>query len=271
MADWDEAEHPRDQRGRFRDKTGWAGAVADRLSSLWSSRVRASDELIDVSDLGPQAISLLADPWQHGDPMLAGIYHKQGFDGPPARVVSEAEMDRLIADGEVIEVWRGVETVHRGPDGSTTGEEFAELYRTGPYFAGKGARGNGTYTTTNRVKAEIAYADSGHSGSGAGLLRIGLAADARVVDWAEFETEVEQYQPAADRFKHAWYFGGPQDESMLGRIAADAGPETIQAWVLLDEGRLAAARGVDAIRVRRSGEDYYIILNRTATVVQEAG
>jgi hypothetical protein len=274
MADWDESEHPRDQAGRFRDKAGaWAGRVADQMSrGLWTGRVRRDDALIDVSDLGPQALESLRHPFAYGDPMLAEIYRRQGFDGPP-RVVSREEMDRLVADGEVVEVWRGVEgTAEMVSDNSgsrtirTSGAELAERYRTGPYYAGKGARGNGTYTTTDRALAENAYSEGGSS-----LLRIGLATDARVVDWKEFETEVERYQPDADRFKHAWLFGSQDDATFLGRIMADAGPETIQAWVLLDEGRLAAARGIDAIRVRRAGgRDYYVILNRTATVVQEA-
>jgi hypothetical protein len=262
MADWDESEHPRDTRGRFRDKTGWAGAVADRLSGgLWGRRVRAKDGLINVADMGSLALESLRDSFNPQDEMLAEIYRRRGFDGPP-RVVSEAEMDELVETGEVIEVWRGIERHQDRVTGEwTDARTLAEQYRTGPYFAGQGIRGNGTYTTTDRHRAEVGYSEPG------GLLRIGLAADARIVTYREFTDLVADYTDPSERFKRHWLYGSQSDE-MLQRATR----EEIVGWVLHDEGRLAAAMGIDAIKVDRGagGGHYFVILNRTATVVQEA-
>lgn len=260
MTDWQESEHPRHPDGRFRDKAaGWAGAVADRLSGLWSGRVRAPETQIDVSDMGQQALASLRDQFNPEDEMLAEIYRRQGFDGPP-RVVTAGEMDELVSRGEVIEVWRGIER-HQDPHTGewTDARTLAELYRTGPYFAGQGVRGNGTYTSTDRHRAEVGYSEAG------GLLRIGLAADARIVTYREFTEELNPYTDPSERFKRHWLMG-KQDESILDQ----ATQEEIAAWVLHDEGRLAAARGIDAIKVDRGGVgDVYVILNRTATVVEE--
>lgn len=262
MTDWDESEHPRHDNGRFRLKGSWAGQVADRLSGgLWGHRVRAKDELIDVSDMGPQVQESLREMFSPEDVMLAEIYRRQGFDGPP-RVVPKAQMDELIESGEVIEVWRGIE---RHQD-KTTGEwssarELAELYRTGPYFAGQGVRGNGTYTSTDRHRAEVGYSEPG------GLLRIGLAADARIVTYREFTERTADYLDASERFRRGWHQGDENIDTLLDRVT----PEEVVGWILLDEGRLAAAMGIDAIKVDRGGVgDVYVVLNRTATVVQEA-
>jgi len=262
MTEWREEQHPRRPDGRFRDKAGWVGEVADQMSrGLWSGRVRASSELVDVSDLGPEALESLRDSFTPEDGMLAAIYRKQGYDGPP-RVVTQAEMDELVEAGEVIEVWRGIERHQDRFTGEwTDARTLAEQYRTGPYFAGQGVRGNGTYTTTDENRARIGYSEAG------GLLRIGLAADARVVTYREFMDETIQYGDASERFKRHWHYSGAQDESLLER----ASTEEMIGWILVDEGRLAAAMGIDAIKVDRGGVgDVYVILNRTATVVQEA-
>ena len=259
MADWREEQHPRDGRGRFRDKAGWAGAVADRLSGLWPGRVRGGT--VEVSDLGPQAQDGLRGLFRPDDPMLAEIYRRQGFDGPPV-VVTESDMDSLVARGEVIEVWRGIER-HQRDDGSwSSADELAEQYRTGPYFAGQGVRGNGTYTTTDRHRAEVGYSEGGGS-----LLRIGIAADAHIVDWPEVDAEAAAYTSLSDDFRRGWHTGDENIDTLLDRVTS----QQVEAWVLVDDGRYAASRGIDAIRLTRGGgQTYYIVLNRTATVVQEA-
>jgi hypothetical protein len=262
MTNWREEQHPRDPKGRFREKGGgWAGTVADQMSrGLWSGRVRAPRRHIDVTDMGPQTQQGLRDRFAPEDPMLAEIYRRQGFDGPP-QVVSEPEMDDLVARGEVIEVWRGIER-HQHPDGSwSSARELAEQYRTGPYFAGQGVRGNGTYTTTDKNRATVGYSEAG------GLLRIGIAADARIADVRDVQDMAAEYSNASEDFRRGWHQGDENIDTLLDRVT----PEQIEAWILIDEGRLAAARGIDVIKIDRKGTgDVYIILNRTATVVQEA-
>lgn len=173
---------------------------------------------------------------QSGDVMLTSISAKQGFDGKP-QVVSKAQMDALIAAGHV-ELHRGV--IGRGKRSAAS---IQEQYRTGSLFSGFGQFGNGTYTSTSVLQGRH-YSD-GTQGS---LLRLGLRPGARVVDNKDLRAEYAAFR-----------------ESASG----------VTASVYGDPSRYAAARGYDVI-VRRfpsegDGLADYIILNRTAVVVQVAG
>jgi hypothetical protein len=165
------------------------------------------------------------------DPMLEEIAARQGFDGPP-RVVSSDTLDDRIANEGWIEMHRGVST-----------PEFAEQFRSGAYFGGQGVRGSGSYTSTNQKEA-LGYAKGDESAT----LRMALDPEARVIDSRE----------AADR-------------SLEAMQTASGGMREL----LYDEGRWAAAAGYDALRVERTDIDgeprtHYVVLNRTALLVEEA-
>lgn len=219
-------------------------------------RVRGKDRQKQLSSkLIPLAIQEHdSTAFHHDDPLLAAIAHEQGFDGPP-QVVSGDEMDGLVRSGQAIEMWRGVAGYDIDLDHSVTAGEAAEQYRSGDAFYGSGGMyGNGIYAAM-----EHSYASDATRGEAGGLLRIGLRSDAVVVDYRQVDAEAESFNSGGTAdLTFNW---GNATREQLRRGARD------YPWT--DPGRLAASRGVDAIRITRPSGDFYIILNRTATVVQE--
>lgn len=257
---WHEADHPRDAEGQFTEK--WTGRLIDRLRpqrrATGVDRVRELEQELAAEIPGEIAGKLYS--WSRGDGLLRRIIERQGFDGPP-EVVSRADMDRMVATGEVIETWRGLTGTAVGAMGNyqhMSAAEMAEAYRTGDFYVGQGNYGNGTYVAIDRDYAEglLRRNDAG------GLLRIGLRSDARIIDYKD----IEPISMAYDDDRVDWVDGARGGRNLSPAEMVELAPNYL--WV--DDGRLAAAMGYDAIKVRRSSGAFYIILNRTATVVQEA-
>jgi len=323
MADWDEAEHPRDGAGRFRDKAGggWVGVVSDRIRG--GSRYKRvegrdlSDEI--VADPG-RYVDLYLDPNRFGDEVVDDLARRQGFDGLPT-VGTAAELDEAVAEGGV-EMWRGV----RGSlpsrsvwDGNVVFHQgsspiaYHEQWRSGEYRSGNGIYGQGTYTSVDRRVAEhwgvtmtddrgqlIYVPDDSFLGTGTvtdprSYARMVLSPDARVIDFSDpalgaYTKKLrEGIEPAAlveavqrqeaelagfDRPADAADLYEPQEWEQFARSTK----KKLMA-LLADRGRAAIALGYDAMVVRSGekwgdGSDYdatqYVILNRTALLVQEA-
>jgi hypothetical protein len=225
------------------------------------------------------------DPGGAGDLALREIQREQGFDGKP-EVVSRAEFDRAVANGEVTETFRGE---HDRADGTGSGKEFAEQYRSGEIHNGDGVHGNGKYVATSREVAEI-YTDA----SSSGLSRIGIRSDARVVEIDALRSEMAATYDAASA-KGLKRTLADIDRQMYDEVTAfdDAGGNTSGRVAIYDKyrkmkdaaggsavrvnedpGRFAALRGYDAIHVSGAdepwGQEQFVILNRTAVIVEEA-
>lgn len=169
------------------------------------------------------------------DERLGEIWRLQGFDGLPT-VVSRAELDALPDDH--VRLYRGVSTA-----------AFAEQFRTGDAFPGLGVSGNGTYTAVLEGTAD-SYAGlrSGQNdGDGGAVLRMALSPQARVVvaeELTEMFNDVDGFPELDD---------------------PDVG------FAFADMGAFAAALGYDAILVGADRVDqFYIVQNRTALIVEEA-
>lgn len=249
---WEEREHPRDERGRFRDKDaigGWIEAVSDSMTR-GHVPVRGQDisETADFDELDGDG-SLSAG--QQDERMLR-LWAAQGFDGLPL-VVDNDEWERLAASGGVV-MHRGVRGRRRGPSAA----EMVELYVSGDHYAGKGVYGNGSYFATEASTGlEYGTGDAfgmvtttwpEEFGSDYAVIEAMLLPGARVLDWRE-----------SKRLR-----------AEVGRMGEYQRPETPRERVLADEGRMAAALGYDAIRVHLGGGygDEIIVLNRTATAVR---
>lgn len=272
---WRETDHPRwpagtGQGGRFRGRSGWAGALARAMSRPGGGghyvRGRDARNEFDPDVLAGKA----ADPGQAGglgwvagkrtwgDPALDEIARVQGFDGPP-EVIDRAEMDRRVSAGW-IETWRGVGAFTDSDTGRTyTDAEAAERFRSGEYRSGMGIFGNGYYTTPDGETARNYVGFQGSYEDPPGLLRLAIHPDARVIDFDEL----------AKQFEHYWQ-RWQQRRGPLG--GGDS-----EALVWGDAGRFAAALGYDVIAAQprnpkmRDGRIYsYVVLNRTAVAVQEA-
>jgi hypothetical protein len=273
---WDERDHPRDEAGRFRDKTGaWVTAISDAIETRQTGHTPARGrDLTDSGDvdwggLAEVVRSQSGDNFneQAPDQALGQIYQAQGYHGRP-RVVSREEMDRLVGQGWV-EIWRG----HAGVATSVEqASERTEMYRSGDqHYPGQGIYGNGSYFGPLRRAREYAKFDvvafrrdfPGDSGSFEaadaafddphgpywhGLTRAVLPPDARVIDKQDAVAFYREH---------------------IGRASREERSD--RQWVLADLGRASALRGYDAIRVETGNGDevYYVVLNRSILVVQE--
>lgn len=186
------------------------------------------------------------------DGRLAAIGAMQGFDDTPT-VVSKAEMDRLLATGDYIEVWRGVSGA-----GGKSAEKINEEMRSGPAYYGKGVFGNGYYLAGQKHVADR-YSDNTRNS----VLRI-LIPKAAVIETHE---------------KMA------REASAIAKPTSAAKGNRFETGTLYDQGRYAAAKGVDGIRidpvsygqrsmsshhVSKKGKEAYNWLNRSVLIIQEA-
>lgn len=197
------------------------------------------------------------------DGRLAAIGAMQGYDDTPT-VVSKKEMDRLLATGDYIEVWRGVRGAGgysargSGSPGHKTAAQINEDLRSGPAYYGKGIFGNGYYFATQKSVAQQ-YADGSHGS----ILRALIPKSA-----------VTALYPDMEREAHA---ASSQRSKAKGN--------TFEEGTLYDPGRWAAAKGIDGIEIQhhhtnktggwarhvaRSGQPAFNWLNRSVLIVQEA-
>jgi hypothetical protein len=190
----------------------------------------------------------------NSDGALAEMAEVAGYDGPPRRMTA-AEMDNL-PEGWV-RVWRGVDNA-----------EQAIQFRTGDYWAGKGAFGNGTYFTDMKLEADAYAGDDGV------VIEAVIPADALISDHATMENIAVDARRSAldaampeelrgDRYRveqNSWRF----DESQAGRHGSR---------LLSDPGRTAVSRGVDGYKqgggFGQGGGTFYVIQNRTAVFVSD--
>lgn len=211
---------------------------------------------------------------------LQDIFHRQGFDGLPSKV-SREEMDKLTdpINGEMVEIWRGVQDYYRGDNGKRiTAEKAATHYQDGPLFIGQGVYGSGTYTSNLRSTAD----GYGHGGA---VIRMGWQTKAKTFDvrknhwkipeWESFkERIISEGEAAFNKYNFARASYGKDDPRTAGPRAAYQRAETRRKaanWIENDPTVVLAAAGYDGIYVGQGGVEYYmVVLNRTATTVQDS-
>jgi 8-oxo-dGTP pyrophosphatase MutT (NUDIX family) len=188
------------------------------------------------------------------DERLAAIGAMQGFDRTPT-VKSKREMDALLATGDYIEAWRGVRGSYSG---GKTAHEINEDFRSGPAYYGLGVFGNGYYLATDKKLAE-AYSDGTHGS----VLRVLIPKSAAIEDHASVLAQAQKTSSSVGGFRHVHRAG-------------------MGGGTLHDEGRFAAAKGLDAIEIpastyRRGGGNAHLVrgsaynlVNRSIVIAQEA-
>jgi hypothetical protein len=135
-----------------------------------------------------------------------------------------------------VELYRGV-----------TAASYAEELRTGDFFVGQGGFADGMYTVAGPHALVIArqYAET-IDGT---VIRLSLKRGARVIDSLDLES---------------------QSSAALAALRASDDHYAAMQSLYNDYGRYAVYLGFDAIRiVEASDVEYYVILNRTATRVQQ--
>jgi len=189
------------------------------------------------------------------DERLAAIGAMQGFDDVPT-VVSKKEMDKLLATGDYIEAWRGV-----GGNIYKTAAQINEEMRSGPAYYGTGIFGNGYYLST-RKNVAVRYSD--HTKNS--VIRVLIPKTAKIEEHSKVLKKAKQAVSSAGGF------------SPVGRRNLGGG-------TLHDEGRYAAAEGLDGIEIpstaqsagmggashiASSGQPAYNWVNRSVLIIQEA-
>jgi hypothetical protein len=203
---------------------------------------------------------------------LASVYDRYGYHDKP--LVSMSEFERLKDAGQPV-VYRGVEDAQtlRGKL-ILKAEQIQERFKSGPtHWAGKGVYGNGTYSTTKFSTAER-YA----GGSKKDILEMVIRPEAKIVKEADLIAEVEEKiglleQARFDEIKalKARVKNGEVEAYMEFNLKE----EIMEKYYTLiapytDTSAYAVSRGYDivqAIPENTIDEYYYIILNRSAVVV----
>lgn len=188
------------------------------------------------------------------DGRLAAIAAIQGYDDVPT-VLSRSEIDKLLATGDYIEAWRGV----RGTYGGKSAKQINEEMRSGPAYFGTGIFGNGYYLATQRSVA-TGYSDY----SDGSVMRILIP-----------KTAITQTHDKVLRAATAASSSTSKSTSPSGRH---------EDGTLWDEGRYAAAKGLDGIEippgmrgrsygsgsghVAKPGKPAYNWVNRSVLIIQ---
>jgi hypothetical protein len=270
LTDWDESEHPRDARGRFRDKTGdWARLVSEQAGRGPWRRSEGRDLTGDWAMEYMDELADAEDAWEgagrpYGDPVIGIVASAQAFDRLPV-VGTQQELDDAVAAGGV-ELWRGYQPAGYDRHDDESNEQaiarYVREWREGEYKAGNGIYGQGVYMSVDREAAKgfaMYGARYGYDrdpdddlltsphgrGDRRSLQRQVLSPDARVISWNDPRLA------AAGAFR--W--------------------DTPGMW---DRGRLAAALGYDAMIVPEGQDDgsgldrtQYVVFNRTALLVED--
>lgn len=191
------------------------------------------------------------------DERLAAIGALQGYDDTPT-VVDKGEFERLLKTGDYIEVWRGVTS-----GGGKSAKEIAEDFRSGPAYYGTGIFGNGYYFSTRKDVAEQYSSGWRASGSSGGLIRALLPKTAKTKDHDAVAAGAKQTSSSVPyRYIGRQNMGGGtfHDE---GRYAAAIGLDAIEV------GHRSYSPGGGATHIASAGKPSYNILNRSTLIVLE--
>jgi hypothetical protein len=217
--------------------------------------LKISQELLDV---GSRIYRAEAGAGAPDSPGLRQIYEQQGFNSKPELVATASDLRKRKdlmkgSDGNPVILYRGVSTTEfadqfkgRGPEGET-------------HYPGRGIFGNGSYAAAASdaspqtsaaapIKTAKAYAGD-QTNLSTKITAFALRKDANVATFPG--KEQSQREIAYDQ----WY-----DET-IDRAQKETG------YRYRDVGEAAAALGYHAYQVpQRSGEDFYVVLNRGAVV-----
>lgn len=183
---------------------------------------------------------------RRGNGVMAILGDELGASQLP-ELITEEQLEKEVADGGT-ELWRGF-----GYEGS----QYAEQFKTGELYYGKGVYGDGTYTTIDKDTA-MTYADYRQRESS--MAHMVLKPDAKITSW---QTLIDDYSNETTR-------GALLDIMKKRHPYGDTNLNYFVHSVTRDGGCLGLLNGYDAVFVedkKNQESDYYIILNRGSVKV----
>jgi len=219
------------------------GDVIMGLGKSYHTKKLNDDEMVNLiaSANEDELDSTGKDGTKRGDTYAAFIGDNLGASQLP-ELITEDGLAAEVANGGV-ELWRGF-----GADG----EAYIEEYKTGKCYYGFGVSGSGTYTSTDKEMAFM-FAEFDKKN----MAHMVLRADAKVI---EYDTMLLGNYPKETRTRLKNIAG------KLGSENRDRLSATISNFTN-DFGIVGLINGYDAIRVRNTNNDIYVVLNRGAVKV----
>ena len=243
--EFDEEEHPRDEKGKFTFKKFKEGGEVknDQTQTEKPSRkIFKESEFQTIQNSEPiqraaedseysrgnvkQPNGLMVHDPEKGHVYMYALGKQRGYTKTP-EVRSKEEMDSFVAHGER-EIFRGI--------GNDTDDKLFSQFKTGKTFYGVGQYGSGIYAGYDRNGKEIA---AFYGGEEKRVMRMTIKPEAKIVHVDKLEQEIEEFEQKA-----------PQKE----------------VNALMDRGAFAISRGYDVILV--SQPPFMNILNRGVVRVQ---
>ena len=203
------------------------------------------------------------------DPVLGELVKEIGYDAAPT-IVSSTEIDKIVSEGHK-ELFRGL-----------SDKKFADQFRFGEYYPGRGVFGNGIYTAYGEKGLKVAQTFSGISHEGS-VTRMAIDKDAKIIALNDLgniqkamtdqlneaiSKEQEEYmQEVRKVFKMESDEADTLYEQVKERHDKNEIEFSITKNMIADPGKVALLNGYDAIDV--PSEEYLVVLNRKALYIQD--
>jgi hypothetical protein len=246
----------RSEAGRYAANVRWQGQrkgvkakdIRKELKTYFGATVNDYLKSQGYEDLRQK---LITNQGRQGDFQLEMIAEKQGFSGKP-KVVTAQEMDELEKQGWTI-AYRGVQDFKDEEGLETKGEDLAEEFRTGEYFAGHGTSGNGIYFARDEMVAEsyagntkaktlgaITYSVKSDVKNGA-VIKVAIPPNV-LMSQTDFKNELSKHHSKFFRgyaYEGEWY--GDDD---IGRNLAAKGVRGVEVTLNFSAGPSVGAKAV---------------------------
>ena len=250
-------------QGRIEAKGSKAKDIREELKTYFGTTVAEYLKSQGYEDVRQKLIDNQSKNTENGDFQLELIADKQGFSGKP-KIVTAQEMDELKKQGWTI-AYRGVQDFD--DDGiDVKGEDLAEQFRTGAYFAGHGTSGNGIYfakdemvaetyagNTTTKTLGAITYSVKSNIVRGT-VIKVAIPPNVLMSE-ADFRDALVKHR---DSMRGTYYDGEWYGDDDMGRNLAAKGVRGVEIKLALGMGNSG------------TGSEAVVIYDRSMLAVEES-
>ncbi len=214
----------------------------------------------DANKLSTVRAAANVEPNGTPHPLLGQVAHQAGFTAPP-KVVNATEMNELSRAGWKVG-YRGVAS-----------DDQHELFRSGPYWAGRGLAGAGTYVAMPMADGG---ADAGQLAKeraesfGPAVARFAVAPDARIGNQVDIDKQRRGDIDALKKELRDGKITKPEFDAASAAIADTGVYAAMKGYDAYHVGGDPATEGVEARQAAKAqGADYLVVLNRGRVAVEK--